>query len=167
MHYVRLLMHSKVTTRMTLHESGTRDCRWFAGIYFLGRIIILYVIFGVIQNAICYALVGFIFLGIGMLIIILQPFKSSKVNTYHTLLPFFMAFCCFSITTVDHAESKAHWMIRFLMPLVGIIYMSPILALMAYTVCKCYCRCRVLWLKVRQRNPELENLVIGNRNREN
>ena len=148
-------------------EPGTRDCRWFAGIYFLGRIIALYVIFGVVQNAICYALVGFIFLGIGMLIIILQPFKLSKVNTYHTLLPFFMAIWCFFITTVDHAESKAHWMIRFLMPLIGIIYMSPILALMAYTVCKCCCRCRVLWLKVRQRNPELENLIIGNRNREN
>ena len=49
---------------------------------------------------------------IGMLIVILQPFKSSKVNIYHTLLPFFMAICCFSITTVIQAESKAYWMIR-------------------------------------------------------
>ena len=140
-------------------EPGTRDCRWFAGIYFLGRIMILYIIFGVVKNAVCYALVGFSFMGIGMLIVILQPFKSSKVNTYHTLLPFFMAICCFSITTVIQAESKAYWMIRFLIPLVVIIYISPILAMMAYAVCKSYRRCQILWLKVRQRNPELENLI--------
>ena len=148
-------------------EPGTRDCRWFAGIYFLGRIMILYVIFGVIKNAVCYALVGFTFMVVGMLIIVLQPFKSSKVNTYHTLLLFFMAVCCFSITTVNQAESKAHWMIKFLTPLVWIIYMSPILAMMAYAICKSYCRCRVLWLKVYQRNPELENLLIVNGNSEN
>jgi hypothetical protein len=148
-------------------EPGTCDCRWFAGIYFLGRIMILYVIFGVVKNAVCYALEGFTFMGIGMLIIILQPFKSAKVNTYHTLLPLFMAICCFSITTVSQAESKALWMIKFLTPLAAIFYMSPILAVMVYAVCKSYWRCRILWLKIRRRNPELENLVIENGNREN
>ena len=65
-------------------EPGTRDSRWFAGIYFLGRIMILYVVFGAVKYGIGYTFVGFIFLAMGMLIILLQPFKSTKVNTYIT-----------------------------------------------------------------------------------
>ena len=84
-------------------EPGTHDCRWFAGIYFLGRILILYIIFGAVKNTICYTLAGFSFMAIGMLIILLQPFKSTKVNTYHTLLPFIMASGCFSISLINQA----------------------------------------------------------------
>ena len=35
-------------------EPGTRDCRWFAGIYFLGRIMILFAIFGAEKSCVCY-----------------------------------------------------------------------------------------------------------------
>ena len=143
-------------------ESGTRDCRWFAGIYFLGRIMILYVVFGAVKYGICYTFVGFIFLAIGMLIILLQPFKSTKVNTYHTLLPFIMATGCFSVTLINQAEVSARWMIRKVVPLVGIFYVSPILAVIVYAAYKCCRRCRKIW---RKQNPELQNLVIENRNR--
>ena len=145
-------------------EPGTRDCRWFAGIYFLGRILILYVIFGAVKYAICYTLAGFTFMAIGMMIILLQPFKSTKVNTYHTLLPFIMATGCFTVTLIDEAEGNARWMIRKVVPMVGIFYVSPILAIILYAAYK-YCRrCHKIWIK-RNPGPELQNLVIDNINR--
>ena len=146
-------------------EPGSRDCRWFAGIYFLGRILVLYVIFGAVKNAVCYTLAGFSLMVIGMLIILLQPFKSSKVNTYHTLLPFIMAIGYFCVTLIDQVERKAHWMIKNVEFLVGIFCMSPIVAMIVYIAYRCYRRCRTLWLKIHRMSPELENLVIGNRNR--
>ena len=141
-------------------EPGTRDCRWFAGIYFLGRIMVLYVIFGAVKYGICYTFVGLTFMAIGMLIILLQPFKSTKVNTYHTLLPFIMATGCFTITLINQAENNARWMIRIMVPLVGIFYVSPILAAILYAVHKCCRRCRKIW---RKQNPELQNLMIADR----
>ena len=65
-------------------EPGTRDCRWFAAVYSLGRIIILYIIFGITQDVLCYALAGISLLLIVLVTAMLQPYKSTKVNNYHT-----------------------------------------------------------------------------------
>ena len=148
-------------------EPGTRDCRWFAAIYFLGRIIILYIIFGAVKNSVCYTLAGFVFMAIGMLIMLLQPFKSTKVNTYHTVLLFVMAIGCLSITLIEEVESKARWMIREVVPVVLFFYLSPILAVIIYATYKCYKRCHTVWLEYYQRNSELENLMIGKKSKEN
>ena len=146
-------------------EPGTRDCRWFAAIYFLGRIIILYIIVGAIKSAICYTLSGLSLMAIGMLIILLQPFKSTKVNTYHTILPFLIAIGCLFISLLNEAVSKARWMIRTVVVGVVIFYMSPILALIVYAAFRCYRKCRRIRLEHYQRNLELdqENLMRGNR----
>ena len=146
-------------------EPESRDCRWFAGIYFLGRILVLYIIYGAVKNAVCYTLAGFSLMVIGMLMILLQPFKSSKVNTYHTVLPFIMAIGCFCITLIGQIESKAQWMIETVGFLVIIFYMSPIVAMIVYIAYRSYRRCSTLWLKIHRRSPELETLVIGSRNR--
>ena len=106
MHYVYLLTHSKVTTYKDGTEPGTCDCRWFAGIYFLGRTLVLYIIYGVVRNVICYTLAGFSLMIIGMLIILLQQFKSSKVNKYHTLLPFLRQFVAFLSHCLIKWEAK-------------------------------------------------------------
>ena len=113
-----------------------------------------------------HTLAGFTFMVIGMMIILLQPFKSTnlKVNTYHTLLPFIMATGCFTVTLIDEAEGNACWMIRKVVPMVGIFYVSPILAITLYAAYK-YCRrCHKIWIK-RNPGPELQNLVIDNINR--
>ena len=101
-------------------EPGTTDRRWFAGIYFLGRILKLYVIFGAVKNAVGYTLAGFSFMAIGMLIILIKPFKSSKVNTYHSILLFIMATGCFFITLSGQVEMIALWMMKPLVVLVGV-----------------------------------------------
>ena len=66
-------------------EPGIRDYRWFSAIYFLGRIIIVYLIFGYSQDMMCYSLSGIALLSWGVLTIILQPYKLRKVNAYHAL----------------------------------------------------------------------------------
>ena len=147
-------------------EPGTCDRRWFAGIYFLGRILVLYIIYGAVKNIVCYTLAGFSLMIIGMLIILLQPFKSSKVNKYHALLLLIMAIGYICITLKDQVESKARWMNKSVLLLVGIFYMSPIVALILYTAHRCYKRCHTLWLKIHHQIPELESLVIGKQNRE-
>ena len=108
-------------------------------------------------------------MAIGMLIILLQPFKSTKVNTYHTILLFLMAIGCLSISLIDEAEIKARWMIRKVVPVVVLFYMSPILALIVHASCRCYRKCRRVLLEHYQKNSELsqENLMIRNRNRDN
>ena len=144
-------------------EPGTRDCRWFAGIYFLGRIMALYIIFGVEKNFDCYTLIGFILMIIGMLIIVLQPFRSSNINKYHALLPLIMAIGCLSITLLDQVESKVYWMINIVLVLIGIFYASPIVAVIIYIGYRCYRRFHTLWLN---RRPEMENLVTRDGNQE-
>ena len=103
-------------------EPETTDRRWFAGIYCLGQILKLYVIFGAVKNAVGYTLAGFSFMAIGMLIILIKPFKSSKVNTYHSILLFIMATGCFSITLSGQVEMIALWMMKPLVVLVGVFY---------------------------------------------
>ena len=79
-------------------EQGTRDCRYFSAIYFLGRIVILYVIFGITEDMTCYNLAGMSTLFVGCLIFLLQPCKSMRVNIYHVILLTGMAFSCFCVT---------------------------------------------------------------------
>ena len=94
------------------------------------------------KNAVCYTLIWFNLMAIGMLIILLQPFKSTKVNTYHTLLPFTMATGCFTVALIDEAASNDHWMIRIVIPLIEIFYISPILAVIVYAAYRFFSRYR-------------------------
>ena len=60
-------------------ESGTSDCCWFAAVNFIGRILVLYVLFAIVENKTANTLTEIV---LGTLIIFLQPYKSRKINTY-------------------------------------------------------------------------------------
>ena len=113
-------------------EPGTRDCRWFAVIYILGRIIIVYVIFGYSENSICYAMTGITLIFLGMFMILLQPFKSSKVNTYHTIIIFSIALACCSVTTVNLAEVYARQIIPLPVAIIQIFSIIPTVVAIVY-----------------------------------
>ena len=144
-------------------EPGTCDCRWFAAIYFLGRIITSYIIFGVSKGIICYALIGISLTFLGALMILLQPYKSSKVNSYHTLIVFHLAVICFLIPALDLATIKAHWIITTLTVFVMLIVVSPILVAIVYVYyCisyRCLRQCRPAWLLFSQESEELDSLL--------
>ena len=103
--------------------------------------------FGAFKNAVCYTLAGLSLMAIGMLVVILRPFKSHKVNIYHTLLPFIMATGCFSITLINQVLTTAMWMIKLSALLVGFFFMLPILAVILYAVYRCYRKCHTIWLQ--------------------
>ena len=92
-------------------EPGTRDYRWFAAVYFLGRIIVLHVIFGITQDVLCYGMTGIFLLLVALVTVMLQPYKSNKVNNYHTSMQLIFAIACFLITLLDLAAIKDHWLI--------------------------------------------------------
>ena len=120
-------------------ELGTRDCRWFAAVYSLGRIIILYIIFGISQDVLCYALTGIFILLFVVVTSMLQPYKSSKVNSYHISMQLIMAIAFFLIAIKDQASDKDHWLLNPVVFSVGIVGILPMLIAIVYTAYKiCY-----------------------------
>ena len=85
-------------------EPGTNDYRWFAAVYFLGRIFVFCFIFVITEDAVCYTLTGFSLIVLAMLMIALKPYKSNKINICHTVLPLCMTLFCFSATLLHQSE---------------------------------------------------------------
>ena len=144
-------------------EPGTRDCRWFAAIYFLGRIIIMYIIFGISEGEICYALTGVSMILLGALLIVVQPYKSTKVNTYHTILVLYVAVSCLSITALNVAIIKAHRFVEAVIAFIGVSFILPTLVAMAYvTSCisyRCYKVCHGIWKMLSVKHQEFDSLM--------
>ena len=140
-------------------EPGTRDCRWFAPIYFLGRIIVVYIVFGVSEGDVCYALTGICMIFLGAMIVVLQPYKSSKVNTYHTIMVLYLAVTCFLATTLDQATIKAQWIVNTVADLIGIMCLLPTLVAIAYVMycllCTRFMRFKAVW----QMFPRFRNII--------
>lgn len=122
-------------------EPGTRDYRWFAAIYFLGRIIIVYLIFGYSQDIMCYSLCGITLLFWGILIITLQPYKLRKINAYHASVLLYLAATCFSVTAFDLATIKAQWSINAMMFIILTFAVLPTLIVVVYMVSRAIHKC--------------------------
>ena len=153
-------------------EPGTRDCRWFSAVYFLGRITIMYAIFFISDYARGYIaaaglslmLYGICLSILVILMFLLQPYKSKRVNYYHTVLMLILAITCFLSALVS--QSKAYWISYTLMFLKGLLSASPLLYAIAYVIinhtpCK---RLKQYWQKLPENDddPELESLLQTN-----
>ena len=146
-------------------QPQTRDCRWFAAVYFLGRIILFYFIFGLTKGVMCFAFTGLTLILLGIVMVLFQPYKSAKVNTFHTILPFFMAFSCFLVTLLDEAEVKSRHMIRVITLIIGIVLALPLLAILLYAIYHCvihkaYKKCQEHLHPNHQRSSERQSLII-------
>ena len=135
-------LHTFVDTFQGHYKDGiepeTRDCRWFAAVYSLCRILILYIIFGITQDVLCYALTGISILLIVLVTAMLQPYKSTKVNNYHISIQIVLAIACFLIILYDQATIKDHLLINFVVQLIGVLVIIPILFtvfIISYKVC--------------------------------
>ena len=123
-------------------EPGTRDCRWFSAVYFLGRIGIMYAIFFISDYARGYiAAAGLSFklmlYGICLLILVtlmflLQPYKSKRVNYYHTVLLQILAIICFLSALLS--QSKVYWISYTLIFLIVLFSTFPLLHAIAYVI---------------------------------
>ena len=123
-------------------EPGTSDCRWFAAVYFLGRIIILHAIFGITQDVLCYGLTGISILLIVLVTAMFQPYKSINVNNYHISIQLVLAIACFLIAILDQASIKDHWLLPLVVFLIGTIITLPILIIVVYIAYKIFCKIR-------------------------
>jgi hypothetical protein len=145
-------------------ELGTRDYRYFSSIYFLGRIVILFVIYGTTEDMICYNLAGMGTLFIGCLILLLQPYKSMKVNVYYAVLLTGIAFSCFCVTLAYQATAKDHWIAIMAVALIILISVALTLASIAlFGYCMFYGLLKIPWHNFFQRghDPELEILIAS------
>ena len=125
-------------------EPGTRDCRWFAAVYSLLRIIILYIIFGISKDVLCYALTGMFILLLVLVTSMLQPYKSTKVNNYHILMQIIMAIASFLIATLDQASIKNRRLMKPVTFSIGIVSFLPMLIAIVYASYKIYYKCRMI-----------------------
>ena len=69
-------------------------------------------------------------MAIGMLIILLQPFKSTIINSQYVshIITIYHVNCLlygYNTIIIVKAENNARWMIKKVVPLVGIFYVSP------------------------------------------
>ena len=96
-------------------EPGTRDCRWFAVVFFLVKVI-GFVVYAFAHNIIFFYLAAIIFLLLVLLIVNVQPFKAlvahySKINaTFFSLLIFMYIVIC----GWDVAGIKVEYLLHFL-----------------------------------------------------
>ena len=148
-------------------QPQTRDYRWFAAVYFLGRIVLLYFIFGVTQNGVCFVLAGLFLILLGIVMVLFQPYKSAKANTFHTVLPFFMAFSSLLITLLNESTVTSWRLIKYIVPVVGFCFTLPIVIAISYTVyayvlLRVYKKCRELHLKrvLQRENSERQSLLL-------
>ena len=131
-------------------EPGTRDYRWFAAVYFLCRIITFYAIFGASKDVLCYVLTAIALICLAILMVILKPYKSNKVNIYHTSLVLFLAIICLSVTTFDESTMKAHQATNVVMTLILVLASAPTIALTVYIVYRVSRACYKAWKAVYQ-----------------
>ena len=95
-------------------EPGTRDCRWFAAVFFLVKVIGL-VVYAFAHNIIFFYIVAVILLLLVLLIVNVQPFKApvahySKINaTFFSLLLFIYIVIC----GWDVASIKVRYLLHF------------------------------------------------------
>ena len=102
------------------------------------------------QDVLCYVMAGISLLLIVLVIAMLQPYKSTKVNNYHISIQLILAIACFLITLFDQANIMDRWLINILVQLIGVTIISPILIatfIIIYKVC-------------RKIKPGLQNLML-------
>ena len=68
-------------------DPGTRDCRWFSAMYYIFRII-CFVAYAFVRNILCFVICGGLVLLFSILVIIIQPFKSSVAYNNNILAVF-------------------------------------------------------------------------------
>ena len=71
-------------------EPGTRDCRWFSSVYFFCRFL-FFILFAFMPNAVFFVMGAIIAFNVSLLIMAIQPFKSSVAH-YNLLNAVFIQF---------------------------------------------------------------------------
>ena len=108
--------------------SGTRDCRYFAGVYFLLRIV-MFIACSVTLTSLFYSVATIIFISMGMLIIIVRPYKEHyKIyNKVDAIIVLIQALVTASILCHIFATIKGERFKTFSVVLAATFYILPLI----------------------------------------
>ena len=122
---------------------------------------------GYTGGGLCYMLSGIVMTVFVILMILLQPYKSRKVNNYHIVLMLNVTLISFLAVVV--VQSKVCWILNTGAILIAILSHSPLLIIIAYgiiyrTPCRRFKQCWPKFPMHNEGNPELDSLLeINNR----
>ena len=111
--------------------NGTRDCRYFAGVYLLVRLILFFLI-AVTRNAALYALAIFLFVNVAILLAIVQPYKTELAvyNVVDLVLVLTMVMWCGGAVFYNTAAVKARYLLKTSVVVLGLLAVLPLLYLL-------------------------------------
>jgi len=121
--------------------NGTRDCRYFAGVYLLLRPLLL-MLFAITLSAFFYGLAGLVLIGVAMFTVIVQPYKE-EFAAYNIIDPVFfltIAMCYGTIMCINIAAVKAHHLLKLSLIisfLVGTLPLSYLVIIFVRWICCC------------------------------
>lgn len=116
-------------------EPNTRDCRWIAALYFIGKIILVFIFYGLTRNVLCYFFLVISMTLFAIVIIVVKPYKArySVYNKVDATLILLIAVWCASVSSVNEALIRAKGLAQFaiamsaFIPLVPLVYISFIM----------------------------------------
>ena len=110
--------------------NGTRDCRYFAAVYLLMRLV-LFFLFAFTLSAAFYALAILTLIGIAMLIIVVQPYKAkfSSYNAVDSVFVLTLAMWCGTALFFNIAAAKAHRLLKTSLLVSFLVAVLPLLYL--------------------------------------
>ena len=110
--------------------NGTRDCRYFAAVYLLMRLV-LFFLFAFTLSAAFYAVAILTLIGVAMLIIIIQPYKAkfSSYNVVDSVFILTLAMWCGTAVFFNIAAAKAHRLLKTSLLVSFLVAVLPLLYL--------------------------------------
>ena len=144
-------------------EPGTWDCRWFPSMWFILKSLVLFAVFGISKNVLCYVVFVLFAIGVAITVMILKPYKLpyAKYNTVDTVFLLLLAMWCASVAFVIEAWVRAKKLVTLALivsafiPVTPIIYVSMLFAYWLYKTCLQNCCNNYLHKLVHNRQREL------------
>ena len=121
--------------------NGTRDCRYFAGVYFFVRLA-LFILLAVTRNIVFYALAILLFIGLAMLLAIVQPYRAefAAYNVVDIVFVLTMAMWCGTMVFFSLAAAKAKYLLEASVVVSFLVGALPVLYLVVVflrRICLC------------------------------
>ena len=119
--------------------NGTRDCRFFAAVYLLLRFII-FLVFAITRSAAFYAVAGLVFIGVAMILAIVQSYKAAFAvyNVVDIVFVLTMAMWCGTAVFYIIAKAKGRYLLvvsLIVSSLVGALPLLYLVAILLHWIC--------------------------------
>ena len=150
-------------------EPGTRDCRWFSSAYFLSHFL-FFITYAFLVNDLCFVIVAVILLNLSLLIMAVQPFKSSLAHYNLLNAVFTQLLALFCILALGISESELYmkqltyllYVLNFLISLAALFYF---VFCVPYWIFKNRKSCKIFINKIRYQRNGYEDLSESNEER--